>query len=70
MAIVSSAITKNRNDGFARFIEETHIDSTGANHILRRHVPHGYDTAADLATHAEEIADFLAAQEAEVIING
>jgi len=69
MAIVSSTLTKDRDDGFARFIEETHTDSTGAKHVLRRHVPHGYDLTADLAAHAAEIADFLAEQEVAEILN-
>ena len=68
MSIVSSAITKDRDQGFARFIEESHTDSTGKVHVLRRFVPFGYDLTADLALHATQIANRLADEETEQVL--
>ena len=65
MSIVSSTITKDRDHGFARFIEESHTDSQGKVYVRRRFVPYGYDATADLASHAAELAEQLAQQEVE-----
>ena len=70
MAIVSSAITLDRNHGFARFVEETHTDSLGAKYVRRRFVPQGYNAVADLVAHAAELAEQLAAAEFEGLVNG
>lgn len=69
MSIISSVITKDRDDGIARFVEETHTDSTGKTYVRRRTVPHGYDAQADLAAHAAELAAVLADMEAQEILN-
>lgn len=69
MSIISSTISKDRDHGFARFVEEQHTDSTGAVYVRRRHVPYGYDAQADLAAHAAEINEMLAAQELEGLVN-
>jgi hypothetical protein len=70
MSIVSSAITKDRDQGFARFVEESHTDSTGKVHVMRRFVPYGYDLTADLALHATQIAAQLGDEEAARVLNG
>ena len=70
MSIISSTITKDRDQGFARFVEESHTDSLGKIHVLRRFVPYGYDLTADLALHATQIATQLADEEASGVING
>ena len=70
MSIVSSVIVKDRDQGFARFIEEAHTDSAGKVHVLRKFVPHGYDAAADLAAHATQLAEQLAEIEANEVTNG
>ena len=70
MSIVSSTITKDRDQGFSRFVEESHTDSLGKVHVLRRFVPYGYDLTADLAFHATQIAAQLADEEASGVLNG
>lgn len=68
MSIVSSVISKDRDDGFMRMIEEKHTDSTGGVHVIRRYLPHGADATTLLAVHAEQIAADLAAAEAEELL--
>jgi hypothetical protein len=69
MSIVSSAITKDRDHGFARFVEESHTDSDGKIYVRRRFVAHGYDATADLPTHAAELNNMLADREAQELLD-
>jgi len=69
MSIVTSQITRQRNDGGVLFVEETHIDDLGKVHILRRRVPVDYaNLATDMVTHAAEMNIALAEAEAQEVL--
>ncbi len=68
MSIVSSVIAKDRDDGFARMVEEKHTDSTGKIHVIRRYVAYGADETALLSIHAAQLSEMLAEIEAEELL--
>lgn len=68
MSIVSSIIAKDQSLGAQRLITEHHTDSAGVVYVRKRFAPVGYDAAADLAAHASELANQLAEDETDKVI--
>ena len=68
MSIVSSVIAKDRNHGFARFIEEAHTDNLGKVHVVRYFAPVGFDVNARMAVRVAELNAQLAEAEADELL--
>ena len=71
MAIVSSSysVAGAEVDG-SRLVRETHVDGNGDPHVIDYLAAPTTDKDALLALHATQLAEQLAEQEAEELLNG
>jgi hypothetical protein len=72
MSIVSSTYTVDTHDQVTgrRFVTEHHTDSVGVVHTVTYLAPVGADYQAIANARAEAIAEQIANEEAEALING
>lgn len=51
-------------------VREKHTDSSGESYYITYTAPTGYDMSSALSAHAAELAERLAEQELEALLNG
>ena len=67
---LTSEVVRTINQGSDKLVTEHHVDAAGKTHVLTYVVANDAYTAALLTAHAADLAEMLAANELEDLING